>query len=105
MDDYQTVCSVDEITEGKPRTFTVGGQRVGVFLVDKHFYAIDDRCPHAGASLTRGHLEGEIVRCRIHHWGFCLRSGRYVDQDRPTYDARTYPLRVVDGEIQIKMVS
>lgn len=79
----------------------VGDRPIAVFHVGGEFYALDDRCPHAGASLARGYLEGDVVSCRIHHWRFCIRDGKYVDQELPNYDARSYPVRVLDGMIQV----
>lgn len=81
--------------------FHVDQTAVGVFHVGGEYYALGNSCPHAGASLAHGSIEGELVRCRIHHWGFCLRSGTYVDEDKPRYNAHSYPIRIVDDQIQV----
>jgi nitrite reductase (NADH) small subunit/3-phenylpropionate/trans-cinnamate dioxygenase ferredoxin subunit len=102
MGDYQTICRTGDIPEGSGRTFSVGSAMIGVFHVGGHFYALDDRCPHAGASLARGTIADErVVRCRIHHWGFCLGSGEYVDEEKPNCNARTLPVRVVGEDVQV----
>jgi nitrite reductase (NADH) small subunit/3-phenylpropionate/trans-cinnamate dioxygenase ferredoxin subunit len=101
MNQYQTVCKVGEIPEGEARIFYVGQIAVGVFHVGGEYYALENDCPHAGASLARGSIEGEVVRCRIHHWGFCLRSGTYIDENKPNYNAKSYPLRIVDDQVQV----
>jgi nitrite reductase (NADH) small subunit/3-phenylpropionate/trans-cinnamate dioxygenase ferredoxin subunit len=77
----------------------------GVFNVSGAFFAIDDACPHAGASLSRGILEGDVVRCRIHHWRFCVRSGTYLDEKKPSCNVRSYPIRVVGEQVQIELVN
>lgn len=101
---FQTVCLVAEIGSGQSKMVMVDGQMIGLFNVDgKLFLAISNECPHAGASLAHGTLEGEVVSCRIHHWNFCLRSGRYLDQDKPEFNARTFATRVVDDEVQVSL--
>jgi nitrite reductase/ring-hydroxylating ferredoxin subunit len=76
---------------------------VGVFNVSGAFFAIDDACPHAGASLSHGIVEGDVVRCRIHHWRFCIRDGIYLDEMKPSCNVRNYPIRVVGDQVQIEL--
>jgi nitrite reductase/ring-hydroxylating ferredoxin subunit len=101
MGNYQTVCRIDDLSAGKSRVFSINDVSVGVFNVGGEFYAIEDHCPHAGASLALGSIEGDVVRCRIHHWGFCLRDGVYADENNPTYNARSFPVRIVDDQVQV----
>ena len=60
--------------------FVMDGIPIGIFCMAGEFFALDDRCPHAGASLARGILDGDTVACRIRHWRFCLRDGTYLDE-------------------------
>ena len=75
----------------------------GVFNVSGTFFVIDDACPHAGASLAHGFLEGDVVRCRIHHWRFCVRNGTFLDESKPSCNVRSYPIRVVGDHVQIDL--
>lgn len=100
---FQTVCHVAEIGSGQSKMVMIDGQMIGLFNVGGEFLAISNECPHAGASLVHGAVEGEVVSCRIHHWNFCLRSGRYLDQGKPEFNARTFVTRVVDGEVQVSL--
>jgi len=54
MSDFVTIAKVGEIPEGKGRRFTVGERQIAVFHVGGRYYALDDRCPHMGASLAVG---------------------------------------------------
>ena len=101
MPDFQTVCRVDEIPRGGARLFAVGETMVGVFRLGDEFFALQNECPHAGASLAHGLIDGDTVACRIHHWRFCIRNGTYLDEDRPAYNAPTYTVRIVDEKVQI----
>ena len=101
MTGFQFICRVDEILPGGSRMFNVEGQMVGLFNIDGQFLAVSNECPHAGASLAHGRVAGETVTCRIHHWRFCLRSGRYLDEDKPEFNAKTLTTRVVGDEVQV----
>ncbi|WP_349918277.1 DsbA family protein [Aeromonas veronii] len=51
------------------------GKSLVLFNIDGEFHAIDDSCPHQGASLCGGKLEGETIQCRAHGLRFNLRTG------------------------------
>ena len=103
MSKYQTVCGVGEIPEGEARMFLVEENAIGVFHVGGEYFALDDHSPHAGASLARGSIDGEVIRCRIHHWGFCLRGGKYIDEDKPHFNAKSYAVRIVGDFVQVRV--
>ena len=103
MSAFHAVCSVGDIPEGEARVFVVGETMIGVFHAHGQFFALDDACPHAGASLAHGFIEGDTVRCRIHHWRFCLRDGTYLDEQKPQFNAHSLPVRIVGGEVQVEV--
>lgn len=88
MLEFQTVCRAVDLPAGESRLCIVSEQMVGLFNVAGEFLAVSNECPHAGASLAHGTIEGGVVSCRIHHWKFCLRSGRYLDEDKPEFCLR-----------------
>lgn len=101
--EFFPACLASELPVGDSKMFNVNGQMVVVFNVDGEFLAVSNACPHAGASLAHGTFDGDVVSCRIHHWRFCLRSGRYLDEDKPEFNARSFATRVVDGEVQVSL--
>ena len=52
------VAAVGEIAEGGRKFVNVEGREIGVFNVKGEFFALLNRCPHAGASLCRGTVIG-----------------------------------------------
>ena len=104
-DRFVTVCNVDDVPTGGGRLCVVDETMIGVFHVGDSFLALANECPHAGASLAHGDVVDETVSCRIHHWKFCLRTGRYLDEDRPQFNARTYPTRVVGSAVQVDLTT
>ena len=98
---FHTVCLAVELSSGESGMFNVDGRMIGLFNVDGEFLAVSNECPHAGASLAHGTIDRDVVSCRIHHWRFCLRSGRYLDEDKTEFNARSFETRVVNGEVQV----
>ncbi|MCP1608064.1 Rieske (2Fe-2S) protein [Pseudomonas citronellolis] len=61
--------------EGGRRLFFLAGHSVLLFNVEGQYFAIDDGCPHAGASLFSGKLQGRWLQCPAHGLRFDLASG------------------------------
>ena len=103
MSEFQTVANVGEIPEGQGRSFAVNGTMVGVFLSQGRYLAINDFCPHMGASLADGHVEDDAVMCPWHAWRFSLKDGTWLDNSRSKIRSACYEVRVEDGAIQVKV--
>lgn len=100
MSEFVTVAKVGEIAEGASRVAAVGERLVAVFLSGGVYYAIDDLCPHMGASLADGALQDGVVTCPWHAWRFDIRDGRWCDN--PRIKIGTFEVRVVDGLVQVR---
>lgn len=101
MAEFHTVARVGDVPAGEGRSFVAGGKMIGVFLVDGEYFAINDLCPHMGASLAGGYVEGDAVYCPWHAWRFCVKDGTWVDNPRIRTDS--YPVRIVGEEIQVEL--
>ncbi len=99
MSEFVTVAQVGEIPEGEGRAFPVNGRMVAVFHIEGQYFAIRDTCPHMGASLATGYVEGDAVTCPWHAWRFCVKDGTWLDN--PKVQTDTYPVRINDGAIQV----
>lgn len=91
------VCSVADLPDGGNRVLTVGRKDVAVFRVGDGYFAIDDMCPHAGASLSAGHVEDGCVTCPWHAWRFRLADGAWADN--PRVKTGSYKVVLADGRI------
>lgn len=101
MTEFVTVAKVGEIPEGQGQAFAVNGRMVAVFNEQGRFSAIDDFCPHMGASLAGGYLEDGIVTCPWHAWRFCIHDGKWCDNPKIKIDS--FEVRVAGEEIQVKV--
>lgn len=97
--EFVTVAKVGEIAEGRGRAFAVDGRMIAVFCENGEHFAIDDFCPHQGASLAEGHVENHCVACPWHFWRFDVHNGRWLDSPRIRVDA--FAVRIRGDEIQV----
>lgn len=99
---YVTVAKVGEIPEGQGRAFPVGKRMVAVFLSEGSYFAIDDFCPHQGASLAEGYIDDCAVGCPWHHWRFSLKDGSWLDNPKIAVDK--FNVRLVGQDIQVQEI-
>lgn len=99
MSKFRTVGKTEEIPIGEGRAFEVGDRIVAIFNDQGSFRAIDDMCPHMGASLAGGHFENGEVSCPWHAWRFDVNDGSWCENRRLKIDV--FEIRVVDRELQI----
>jgi len=102
MPSFVTVAKVGAISEGQGATFHLDDRLVAVFLHQGEYFAIDDLCPHMGASLGAGQLDDEAaVTCPWHAWRFCVRTG--VWRDNPRLKIDRFEVRIQGDEIQVRL--
>ena len=105
MSDFHTVAQVDEIPDGEGRAFAVDGVMVAVFMVDGEYFAINDTCPHMGASLATGYVEDGGVTCPWHAWRFCVQDGTWLDNPNAKVKTDAFPVRVQGNDIQVQLAA
>ncbi|MCH2124677.1 MAG: Rieske (2Fe-2S) protein [Pirellulaceae bacterium] len=96
---FTTVANIDEIPEGEAQSFAVNGRMIGVYKENGTYFAIDDLCPHMGASLCGGHVEDGIVACPWHAWRFRIDDGTWCDNPKIKVDS--FEVRVRGDAIQV----
>lgn len=99
--EYHTVAQVGDIPPGEGRSYTVAGKMIGLFHIEGAYFAINDFCPHMGASLAAGNVEGDAVYCPWHAWRFCVKDGNWLDNPSGKVKTDCYPVRIAGDEIQI----
>jgi 3-phenylpropionate/trans-cinnamate dioxygenase ferredoxin subunit len=111
------VATVDEIAPGGSKLVSVKGREIGLFNVNGSFYALANRCPHAGGALCEGEVvglvqsdgpgnykivrNGEFLRCPWHGWEYEISTGQsWCDPKNVTI--RQFPVAVEPGEELVK---
>jgi len=88
--------------DGTGRAIQVAEQRVALFHHEGKVHAVDDACPHQGASLGDGVISNGDVTCPFHSWHFDLCTGQNTD----SLDAcvAVFPVRVDgDGVVEVQL--
>ena len=101
MAEFTTVARVGQIPDGQGVACLVGDRLVAVFNDGGTYHAINDMCPHMGASLADGELQAGVVACPWHGWRFRVSDGTWCDSPRAKTDS--YEVRVVGDEIQVRV--
>ena len=101
MPEWINVFNVNALMNGENSVIDVDGTEVAVFKIDDEFYAIEDVCSHDGTEIASGELDGDEIICPRHGARFCVKTGAV--KSAPAYeDIHSYPVRIVDGIVQIK---
>jgi naphthalene 1,2-dioxygenase system ferredoxin subunit len=91
-----------DLAEGEVLGVELQGRSIALYDVEGSVFATDNICTHAYARLSDGWLDGELIECPLHAARFDVRTGKVLDPPA-TEDLKTYPVRVIDDEIQVKL--
>jgi nitrite reductase (NADH) small subunit/3-phenylpropionate/trans-cinnamate dioxygenase ferredoxin subunit len=86
--------------KGRGRRIEVGGQPIAVFWDGDGWTALDDTCPHMGASLADGRLFGSELQCSWHEWRYDRTTGQCPL--RSWARVRVFPVRIEEGGVWIE---
>ena len=88
--------------DGDVRDARVGGTYVALARADGQWYAFSDECSHEECILSEGDLEGTAIVCDCHGSQFDVRTGEVLTGPA-TEPIATYPVRIVDGRIELQV--
>ena len=75
------ICSVSDISPEKPYVFHLKDKiEIVIFQHENNYFALENRCPHAGARLNEGILKDNILTCIWHGWQFDIESGQCLNE-------------------------
>lgn len=100
VSDFEIVGKISDFEEGQGRAVPVDGRMVAVFRTSDEWFAIDDLCPHMGASLAEGYVEGKMVTCPWHAWRFCIRDGTWEDNPKTRVDC--FEVKVEGDDVLVR---
>jgi 3-phenylpropionate/trans-cinnamate dioxygenase ferredoxin subunit len=94
--------AADQLPEGGRWFVRREGHEIALFRVGGQVRAVADSCPHAGASLFSGRLDGTTLQCRAHGLRFDLNSGRMCGGGGGL-ELRCYAVREHEARIEIEL--
>ncbi len=98
---YVDVAAAAEIEPGTLRSAEVAGFKLLICRVGDEYFAIENKCSHTGALMTRGRIRGDCILCPVHGARFRLRDGRHLTPPASS-GLRTFALRVEGGRVLVK---
>lgn len=101
MSEWINVFNENALMNGENSVIDLDGTDVAIFKIDDEFFAIEDVCSHDGTEIASGELDGDEIICPRHGARFCIKTGAV--KSAPAYeDIHSYPIRIVEGMVQIK---
>ncbi len=96
------VCRLEILPSGTMKKFDVKDCEVLISNLENRFFCVDARCTHAGAPLSEGSLEGEVLTCPWHGSQFRISDGSVIRG--PAENAlQTYAVVVKDNWVFVEV--
>jgi 3-phenylpropionate/trans-cinnamate dioxygenase ferredoxin subunit len=100
--EFLEIVPADQLPEGERLYIEVGGKQIVIFNLAGKLFAIGDVCSHDNGPVGDGEIEENEIICPRHGGRFDIRSGKATSLPA-VVDIPAYPVRVVDGIIEIGM--
>ncbi len=97
---YYRVTPLEDFPTGERLFLEIGNHPIVIFNVGSEYFATGDICTHDGGEIGDGELDGEEIICPRHGARFNIHSGKAITLPAVT-DIPVYPLRLVDGYLEI----
>lgn len=97
---WEDVGAASEFKRNRGRRFVIGEVPVAVYRTKERWVAVDDTCPHMGASLADGLVVGETIQCPWHEWRYHVETGQCPV--RPWARVRVHEVRLEDGRVLVR---
>ena len=101
------LAQVEQLPAGVMKSFPVGGKQILVTNFEGRYYAVDNKCPHAGGKLSEGTLEGKFVTCPNHGSKYDVTTGKCVLGPKIGFirmkakDTRVYEIQVDGNSLKV----
>ena len=95
------ICGADQLWDGEMECFRAGDTTILLLKINGQFRAYQGHCPHQGAALVEGELEGGLLTCTAHGWQFDATSGQGVNPK--SAHLKCFPVHVVERKVLIEV--
>jgi len=98
--EFVAVAKADGLAPGSVMKVEAGGLSFALYNLDGTFYATEEICSHAHASLAEGFILDDTIECSLHGACFSIKTGEALSAPA-TDPILTYPVRVENGDVLI----
>jgi nitrite reductase/ring-hydroxylating ferredoxin subunit len=100
MPELIKVTKKNDVQPGQVKNYFREGKSIAIVNVGGKYYAFEDSCPHMGARLSNGSLDGSVITCPEHSSKFDVATGKALAvSDSPLV---TYEVRVEGDDVYVK---
>jgi nitrite reductase/ring-hydroxylating ferredoxin subunit len=105
---FVKVAETSEILSGQMKAIRFGEKEILVANVSGPYYAMGNRCTHAGGDLSKGTLDSTTVTCPKHGAKFDITTGKVVSGPKVLFmrpkinDETSSELKVEGKDIMLK---
>jgi glycine/D-amino acid oxidase-like deaminating enzyme/nitrite reductase/ring-hydroxylating ferredoxin subunit/DMSO/TMAO reductase YedYZ heme-binding membrane subunit len=93
--------TVDEFEKKNMLCRVIQGEKIIIFKSEDRFFALHNRCSHAGGSLSQGVLDGKTIECPLHAAKFHIETGDVLSPPA-TRPQKKYNVRVRGNKIEVE---
>ena len=97
---FVCVAKVGDVAPGEVIKAEAAGKPIALFNLDGTYYATDEICSHAHASLAEGFVIDDCIECPLHGATFSIKTGEALSAPA-TEPIATYPVRVETNDILV----
>ena len=99
--DLVKVALASEIPPRSMKHIDIGGKEIALVNIDGQFYAIEERCGHMNAPMSKGQIrvngENKIISCPLHYATFDIVTGQKLsDPIMSGMDTSSLPKNIQD---------
>lgn len=99
---FVTVAKISEFADGELKQVPAAGTEILLARAGGKFYAVGATCPHYGAPLVEGVLNGERLVCPWHHACFDVKTGDL--EEPPALDALPrYEVKIENDQVIVRV--
>ena len=106
---FVKVAEKSEISSGMIKKISLSGKEILIANVSGNFYAIGNKCTHAGGDLSKGILNRNILTCPRHGSRFDVTTGKSISGPKILFltlkikDEPVFPVKVDGNDVLLKL--
>ena len=72
---YVKIAMISDLMPGSKKKIVLETREIMLVNLDGSYYALDNKCPHMGGSLSDGTLSANVITCPRHGASFDVKTG------------------------------
>jgi len=107
------VCKSEDLPNDSKKVISLEGSKILVCRSNNRLFAIDNSCPHRGASLSKSEIKDTKIICYMHNFEYDLISGKLLhipskwNNQNPNWtksdNLLLFPISEKNGEIYVQL--